>query len=284
MTLVQVIGLAIQASVFLIVFAIGLDATMREVGYLFRRPGLLARSILSMNVIMLAFAIAVVLLFKLNPAIDTTLVALAAAPVPPALPNKQAKAGGSQDYAIGLLATAALAAIVLVPIAIAIVGQLSGRNLYVPTEKVVSTVLISVLIPLMAGVLVRHFLPVFADKAARPISRFAMILLLLAVLPILFVASKAIWGLLGNGALVCLVLFTLTGLAAGHLLGGPDPDHRTVLALATAVRHPGIALAIASINFPDQKSVAAVVVCYLIIAAAISAPYVKWRVRAHAAA
>jgi BASS family bile acid:Na+ symporter len=284
MTLVQVIGLAIQASVFLIVFAIGLDATMREVGYLFRRPGLLARSILSMNVIMLAFAIAVVLLFKLNPAIDTTLVALAAAPVPPALPNKQAKAGGSQDYAIGLLATAALAAIVLVPIAIAIVGQLSGRNLYVPTEKVVSTVLISVLIPLMAGVLVRHFLPVFADKAARPISRFAMILLLLAVLPILFVASKAIWGLLGNGALVCLVLFTLTGLAAGHLLGGPDPDHRTVLALATAVRHPGIALAIASINFPDQKSVAAFVVCYLIIAAAISAPYVKWRVRAHAAA
>jgi len=283
MTLVDVIGLAIRGSIFLLVFAIGLDATIREVSYLVRSPGLLARPILSMNVVMPVFAIAVVLLFKLNPEIKVALVALAISPVPPILPRRQTKAGGSHDYTIGLLATAAAAAIVLVPIAIALVGRIFDRTVSVPNGKVALIVLTTVLVPLVAGVLVRRFVPEFAKRAVRPISMVAMILLVAASLPILFVAWKAMWALIGNGTLVCFALFTIAGLIAGHFLGGPDPDHRTVLALATGVRHPGVALAIASINFPDHKAVAAAIVLYLIVAASISTPYVKWRVRVHAA-
>jgi BASS family bile acid:Na+ symporter len=52
--------------------------------------------------------------------------------------------------------------------------------------------------------------------------------------------------LVGNGTILALGAFTLAGLAAGHLLGGPNRDDCTVLALATASRHPGVALAIAS--------------------------------------
>jgi len=284
MTLVDIIGMAIRGSIFLLVFAIGLDATIREVSYLVRRPGLLARSLLSMNVVMLAFAIAVVLLFKLEPEVKIALVALAVSPVPPILPKRQAKAGGSHDYAIGLLAAAAAAAIILVPAAIALVGRIFGRTAYVPSGKVAVIVLITVLVPLLAGALARRFFPEFAKSAMRPISLVAMILLVAASLPILFVAGKAMWALVGNGTIVCLALFTIAGLITGHALGGPDPGHRTVLALATGVRHPGVALAIASINFPDHKAVAAAIVLYLIVAVLISTPYVKWRVRQRAAA
>jgi BASS family bile acid:Na+ symporter len=155
---------------------------------------------------------------------------------------------------------------------------------YEPTGKVTATVLISVLVPLVAGALVRRFFPEFGKRAMRPTSIVAMILLVAASLPILFVASKAMWALIGNGTIVCLALFTIAGLIAGHCLGGPDPDHRTVLALATGVRHPGVALAVASINFPDYKAVTAAIVLYLIVAVAISTPYVRWRIRQHAAA
>jgi BASS family bile acid:Na+ symporter len=55
-----------------------------------------------------------------------------------------------------------------------------------------------------------------------------------------------------------------------------------VLALATATRHPGVALAIASINFPNQKSVLVVLVWHIILGALVSAPYVRWRTRLHA--
>jgi BASS family bile acid:Na+ symporter len=284
MTLVHVIGLALKASIFLLVFAIGLDATMQEVGYLLRRPGLLARSILSMNIAMAVFAVAVGLLFNIDPQVKIALVALSLSPVPPVLPKKLTKAGGSHDYSIGLLATAAAAAIILVPVAIALIGKVFGRTLYVPPGKVASIVLISVLVPLVAGILVRRFVPELAKRAERPISMVAMVLLIVAFLPILVVASKAIWALLGNGELVFIALFAVIGLFVGHNLGGPDPDNRTVLGLATALRHPGVAVAIATINFPDQKSVFAALVCYLIVAAAISTPYVKWRIRVHAAA
>src|SRR5688572_21294737 len=50
--------------------------------------------------------------------------------------------------------------------------------------------------------------------------------------------------------LVALVLITLLSLAVGHVLGGPDEDDRTVLAFATASRHPGVAIVVA--NLTDQ--------------------------------
>ena len=52
MTPADRIALAIKANIVLIVFALALTATFEDALYLFRRPGLLARSILSMNVVM----------------------------------------------------------------------------------------------------------------------------------------------------------------------------------------------------------------------------------------
>jgi len=71
------------------------------------------------------------------------------------------------------------------------------------------------------------------------------------------------------------------GLVVGHLLGGPDPNNRTILALATATRHPGVALVIAAGNFPGQKLVLPALLLYLIVCSLASAPYVMWRRRFH---
>jgi BASS family bile acid:Na+ symporter len=57
-----------------------------------------------------------------------------------------------------------------------------------------------------------------------------------------------------------------------------------VLALATGTRHPGIAIAISSINFPNQKAVLAVVLFHLVIGTIVSLPYVRWQKRVQAAA
>jgi bile acid:Na+ symporter, BASS family len=76
----------------------------------------------------------------------------------------------------------------------------------------------------------------------------------------------------------------LIGLAAGHLLGGPDPGDRTVLALATCTRHPGIAMAIAALNFPEQKTaVMAMGLLHMIIGGIVAIPYTVWSKRSHAA-
>src|SRR5208282_429345 len=111
--------------------------------------------------------------------------------------------------------------------------------------------------------------------------KLGMLLLVAAVVPVL----KTLWldmpTLMGNGTLAAIVAFTAVGLTVGHLLGGPDPDDRTVLALATASRHPGVALLIATKNFPDQKLVAPALVLYVIVGAIASVQYTQWRRRLH---
>jgi BASS family bile acid:Na+ symporter len=67
----------------------------------------------------------------------------------------------------------------------------------------------------------------------------------------------------------------VVGLVVGHVLGGPDADDRAVLALATATRHPGVALAIATEIFPTQKLVAPALILYVIVGAISSVPYIK---------
>ena len=56
-----------------------------------------------------------------------------------------------------------------------------------------------------------------------------------------------------------------------------------MLALATASRHPGIALYLASHNFPQEKAVLAAVLLYLLVSTLLALPYVAWRRRGGAA-
>jgi BASS family bile acid:Na+ symporter len=60
------------------------------------------------------------------------------------------------------------------------------------------------------------------------------------------------------------------------VLGGPDPEQASVLALASASRHPGIAFAIASANFPLDRF-GGFLLLYLLVSGIVSIPYTKWR-------
>ena len=68
-----------------------------------------------------------------------------------------------------------------------------------------------------------------------------------------------------------MVLFSLAGLAVGHVLGGPDRDERTVLGLSTAARHPAKALAIAQRAADPQALLAAVLLAVIAFVSACGA-------------
>ena len=73
-----------------------------------------------------------------------------------------------------------------------------------------------------------------------------------------------------------MTVFIVSALAIGHVMGGPDPDHAVVLALSNASRHPAIAVAIASRNFPDERF-GATVLLYVIVNIALCIPYILWQ-------
>jgi BASS family bile acid:Na+ symporter len=211
--------------------------------------------------------------------VQVALIALAISPLPPILPRKETKSGGNTAYGIGLMATLALVSIAVVPLVVAALAWFFRRDLTIAPGVIAGLVMKSTLLPLLAGVAVKRMFPAFAARVDKPVSIVGLVLLATAALPVLAGALPAIWAQIGNGAALAMGLLTLIGLAIGHLLGGPDPDHAVVLALSTACRHPAIALTIASANYPDQQF-APLILLYLIVSGAVGIPYLNWQASA----
>jgi BASS family bile acid:Na+ symporter len=282
MDLAQLIRFGVTASILLLVFALGLRATVEDTTYLFRRPARFFRGFLAMGVIVPVVAAALAAAFRLYPAVEIALVAMAVSPVPPILPSKQFKLGGRSRYVFGLLVAASLVAIVFVPLAIEVLGWLFGSKAHVGAGAVARIVGVTVLLPLAAGLTVHRVAPLVAERIAPLAARIGNVLLLAALIPVLIALGPAVWSLVGNGTILAIAAVVVAGLLAGHWLGGPDPDDRTALAIAASMRHPGVALAIARMNFPDEELVPAAVLLFILVNLIVTLPYGVWRRRAHA--
>lgn len=279
MTLQQSILFAIQVSIMLTVFGFGLQARLEDVLYVVRRPGRLARSFLAMFILMPALAVVLARAFELRPEVEIALVVLSLSPLPPLLPIKQDKAGGRASFGLGLLVTMALLSIAWLPLAAHLVGLVFGRSFAVAPAVIAKIVFKIIVLPLLAGIVFRLLMPRRAERLARPATLLGRWLLPAVGLLIVYLSRRELLALLGNGTLVVMVGFVAAGLAIGHRLGGPDPDDRTVLALSTACRHPGIALAAAAANYPDDRHVASAILLYLLLNLLVCLPYVQWRRR-----
>lgn len=276
MTASEAVLLAARASLLLIVFATGLRAEPRQASYLWRHSGELGRMVLAMFVVMPALALMMARSFELNQPVRIALVAFALSPVPPVLPKRATKVSGATDYTIGLLVTASLLSIVIIPLAVALLDRALGKTWSMSPALISRQMLLGVLAPLAAGMIVRRWSSAAADRLAKPASTIGFLVLVACLAVILAASRRELASLFGNGAVLAIVVFVAAGLGAGHWLGGPDPEKRSVLALATSARHPGIAMAIAQTNFPTQRLAAAAVLLCLVAAMLVGAPYLKW--------
>jgi bile acid:Na+ symporter, BASS family len=277
MNLAALTTLLLKVSIGLMVFGFGLQLKPGDLTLLFRKPGLILRSLLSVSFVMPFVAAALVTIFGLHPAVKVALLALSLSPVPPLRPKVGLKAGGGASYIFSLLVTAAVLAVVLVPVGVELFGIAFRKPARVSPGDVAQVVLLSVLVPLGAGILVRRIASTLAERMARPVSLFATVLLVASCIPILITAMPAAISLIGDGTLAAIVAFIVVGLAAGHLLGGPEPNNRTVLAIFTASRHPGVAMAVGMANAPGEMRVLGAVLLYFIMNLIIAIPYMAWR-------
>jgi BASS family bile acid:Na+ symporter len=275
MDLKQLVVLALQVSIVAIVFSFGLRSTLDDLTYLWRRPGLLVRSLIAVLVVMPVIAVILVRVFNLRDAVEVSLVALAISPMPPLLPKRGVKAGGRQAYAMALMVTLAALAIVTVPLAVRLLGMYFGRPFALAPAAIARIVVVTVFLPLVAGLIVRAFAPGIAARLSRAVGLAATALLVLASLVLLSAVWRGVWAAIGDGTVIAIVAFVLLGLLVGHLMGGPDPDESLVLALGTACRHPAIGLTIASTNFPDERF-GGTILLYLLVGLVLGVPYLAW--------
>jgi BASS family bile acid:Na+ symporter len=232
---------------------------------------------LSMIVLLPIAAMVLVAAWDFSMPVRVALLTLAVSPLPPILPSKELKVVSREDYVWSLFIISSLLAIVLVPLLVSVLGFALHRDDRISVGLVAKPILISVLVPLFLGMVVRYFWRDFAIRVRGGIARVGNGLLVLACVVILVFIWPRMREVLGNGSILAFVALAVIGLIIGHLMGGPKQENRSVLALATATRHPGIAIAIGAVCFPDDKSIPAAVLLALLVSIVVSIPYTRWR-------
>ena len=274
----ETLTLLLKLSVGVLILAIGMGATFADLGYLWRRPRLLLRSLLAMYVLVPLAAFLLVAFLPLSPGLKAALLVFAVSAGAPLLPRKLG-AFGSEAYVFSLLVISSALAIVMVP---AWVGLL-GRHFDVAAQIAPSTVAVALgkafLLPLALGMALRAIFPRLGVRLSERLIAGAGVVLGVCALLLLATHAELLTSIRWQG-MATLVTLLLLALAIGHALGGPSPDDRTALAVACATRHLGIALLVAA-SFPGPRTTV-VVAAYVLASAAVTLPYLKWRRKASA--
>jgi BASS family bile acid:Na+ symporter len=269
--------LFILSSVCLIVLSIGMQTRPGTAIEFLKDPLPVSKALIAMFVAMPLFTLLVTQALPLERPVRVALLALSLSPMVPLLPRKEVKLGATYDYAIGLQAAASVASLVAAPLFILLFSRVFGWEISFDPMPMLVVLLLTVGVPLVAGVLVNRFAPDLAARLSGPIGKAATVTLALGALILIALSWRYVLAAVGNGTLLAIALMTLFGLAVGHVLGGPAEGNRHALAVATASRHPGVAIALAGlVGLEPMQPVLGAILLYMLAGAVFSMPYTRW--------
>jgi BASS family bile acid:Na+ symporter len=264
-------GLLISISIVAMMSAMGTRLTRGDVGKTIREYNLVTRWLVANLIAVPLFAIVLGVVFDLSNPIRIGLLLVAVAPGAPFIPQLVAMTRANSHEAIRLTAALTIVATLTVPTLVAaVLAVLDVETRFAPWRFLLP-LLIVLVVPLVAGGVLRDRRPALAKPAARWLMRLANVTLLAALLIVVVVdlggALRVFETLLGTGALLVMVLFVLATIVVGWVTGGPTPQNRRILALGTAGRNVNIALFIATGAFPASEADASIVVFAVIMLA-----------------
>lgn len=273
----QLIKLTIVGSVVLVVLSIGMQAHASDALRFVRQPLLALKAALAMYLLVPLIAWAASSLLDLEAPVPAALMALSVAAMPPVLPRKETKAGADHDYIIALQLFAALASLIAAPIALWLAAPIIGSVDVWSDTGIVRTLLVTTFAPLLAGMVAARVAPGWAERIAPLLARVGMLLLVLAGGVALFGLWPSIQQVLNPKLVLAISIIALLAMAAGYALGGPERENRGALALASAARHPGMAIALLGAVPTASTSAVAIVVVALAVNLVLAIPLVRYQ-------
>ena len=241
--------------------ATGLGVSFGDLAGVVKNAGLLARAALANYVLVPAAAILLLYLFHTAPMVTAGFLLVAVCPAAPFAPPLTAMAQGNVNVAVGLMVVLAASSAILAPILLSFLLPLMARgaNLKIDTFKIVTTLLMTQILPLGIGMLVHSRLQKHAAKLQKRANLLSAVLSLVVFALIISLQYKTLAEIRWVG-FVGLTLLILLCLAAGWIVGGQVIGIRRAVSLTTAARNVGVALVIATASFPDSAAVTAVIV------------------------
>ena len=201
-------------------------------------------------------ALALAKLLWLDEPLGVGLLLLGCAAGAPFLPKLAQLAKGNLAFSIGAMVLLMVITVIYVPIVL----PLLIPGVSVDPRSIAVTLVLSMLLPLGAGLLLKAFAERIAGWLKPILDWLSNISLVLLVLFITAANVDKVLQIFGTRGILAGILFVILGFVIGWLLGGANPDAKPVMALATSQRNIAAALVVAGESLDDPKVVVMVIV------------------------
>ncbi len=273
----QWIGLFAVGTVFVVMFALGLMLGREQIAAALQRRVVLIAVIFAVVVPIPAIAVLLVKLFHPGPAISAGIILMAISPGAPVALRRALDAGGDRRFAPALHLAIVLLAVVTVPASVLILDWIFSAEFAVTPFDIGRQVFFAQLLPLALGATLRAWRPALAERIEPRAGRVGN-LLLVALGVMALVDLPSILRAIGWIPTVAGFGMTIVALAVGAAFAGRDAEVRPAAAVAAAMRNPGLALLIATLN-RAPAAVTEAIIGYAIGLAIAIVLYLQWRKR-----
>jgi bile acid:Na+ symporter, BASS family len=257
----RIANLVVVITLFEMMMAIGLGVSISDVARVLTSASLVTRAALANYIIVPAIALLLLFLFQAQPMVAAGLLLAAVCPGAPYAPPLTGFAKGNVSVSVGLMVLLAASSAFLAPLLLAVLLPVvaRGSNVRIDVVKMVTTLLLTQLLPLAIGLLVRFKRPAIAEKLKKPANLLSGLLNIVMFTLIIALQYRTFSDIPAKG-FVGMAALGILFLLVGWIFGGKQAEIRKSMGFATATRNVGVALVIATASFPGSPAVSSVLI------------------------
>ena len=228
--------------------SMGLELNLQETIKSLRSPRLVILTLVWSWILGPALALLIIKVLPLSEPHAAGLLLFSLAPTAPLLPILIRKAKADMDISAAMMPLAVAGTVVFMPI----LAPLLIPGVSVSSIALARQLVLTVLLPLVIGVVIRVYASRLADKIFPYFKKLASLSTLLLLAFVLFLYGRELLNALGSFAVAAQVLFVLVTAFVSYAFGfGLKQTQRSALALGICSRNGG-AMFVAFAAFPVQ--------------------------------
>ena len=231
-----------------VMFGMGLTLSLKDFKVVFSHPRDVLTGCLAQFTIMPLLAYALARLFRLDEALALGVVLVGCCPGGTASNVITYLARGDLALSVGMTGVSTLLAPLLTPL---LTWALAGKSVDVDVASMFLSILWVVIVPIVAGLLVKRLWPRFTELATDYLPAFSS--LAIAFIVAIIIAANAEKLLTGGLVIVLVVmLHNVCGLGLGYVIGqllGMASPKKKAISIEVGMQNSGLASSLATIHF-----------------------------------
>jgi BASS family bile acid:Na+ symporter len=236
--------------------AMSLSLSVQQMTQPLKNARLMILALLANFVLVPALAYAITKVIPLEQSLQIGVILLGTAAGAPFIPKLVQGAKGNVAYAVGLM----FLIMVVTIFYLSFILPLLLAGVEVNPWDIAKSLIVTMLIPLVIGMLIKSHSPDVADHWAPVMQKISSLSILILLVVGLGLNISNILGFIGTLGIGAMVLLIVGALVIGLLLGGRDPGIRSAMGLSTANRNGAAALLVATQNFSGTDTLPFVLV------------------------